>query len=329
MQPSDLYADKAIPQLAFVMFQGKFAIITPALISGAVAERMRFSSFLLFSVLWATFIYCPLAHWVWAPGGWLYERGVLDFAGGTVVHLSSGVSALVLAYLIGQRQDFSKGSVVLPHNLPMTLTGAGLLWFGWFGFNAGSAVSVEHPVAGVSASLAFATTQTAAAAAALSWMLIEWRHHGKPTSLGMASGIVAGLVAITPAAGHVHPWAALLIGALASLVCYAAVQLKGRFRYDDSLDTFGVHGVGGFFGALATGFFCFRPVAGALMGGGFSQVGKQLLGASTAAAFAGLGAFVIGWMLRASLGLRVDEDQERDGLDLALHGERGYHSELI
>jgi len=329
LHPGDLYTDKAIPILAFVMFQGKFAIITPALISGAVAERMKFSTFIVFALLWATLVYCPIAHWVWAPGGWLFERGVLDFAGGTVVHVSSGFSALVLALLVGRRQDLSQGSVGLPHNLPMTLTGAGLLWFGWFGFNAGSAVAVEHPVAGASASLAFATTQTAAAAAGLAWMLIEWWHHGKPTSLGLASGIVAGLVAITPAAGHVLPWAALIIGALASAVCYGAVQLKGRFGYDDSLDAFGVHGVGGFFGAVATGVFCFTPVLGAALGGGWGQAGKQLLGAGAAVAFATGGTLVIGLALRATMGLRVGEREERDGLDLALHGERGYHSELV
>ena len=329
IQRTDLYADKAIPQLAFVMFQGKFAIITPALISGAVAERMRFSTFMVFALLWTTLVYCPLAHWVWAPGGWLYERGVLDFAGGTVVHISSGFSALALTLLAGRREDFEQGNVVLPHNLPMTLTGAGLLWFGWFGFNAGSAVAVEHPVAGASAALAFATTQTAAAAAGLAWMLIEWRHHGKPTSLGLASGIVAGLVAITPAAGHVMPWAALVIGALASAICYGAVQLKGRLGYDDSLDAFGVHGVGGFWGAVATGIFCFTPVAGLAISGSFGQVGKQLLAAGSAVAFALLGTLVIGSALKATMGLRVPPAEEREGLDVTLHGERGFHSELL
>ncbi len=330
--PADrLYGDKGIPELAFVMFQGKFAIITPALISGAVAERMKFSTFLTFSLLWATFIYCPMAHWVWAPGGWLFERGVLDFAGGTVVHISSGVSALVLALLIGKRLDYqtTSGGAVLPHNLPMTLTGAGLLWFGWFGFNAGSAVAVEHPVAGASASLAFATTQTAAAAAGLAWILIEWWHHGKPTSLGMASGVVAGLVGITPAAGHVRPLAALLIGALTSAGCYAAVQLKGRFGYDDALDAFGVHGVGGLIGALATGLFCFVPVAGLLTGGGPEQLIKQALGAGAAIVFAAVGTLIIASALKATMGLRVSPAQEREGLDLSLHGERGYHSELV
>jgi Amt family ammonium transporter len=329
IKPGDLYSDKAIPQLAFVMFQGKFAIITPALISGAVAERMRFSTFMLFALFWSTFVYCPLAHWVWGSGGWLFERGVLDYAGGTVVHISSGFSALILTLLVGRRQDFEHGSVVLPHNLPMTLTGAGLLWFGWFGFNAGSAVAVEHPVAGSSAALAFATTQTAAAAAGLAWMLIEWRHHGKPTSLGLASGIVAGLVAITPAAGHVMPWAALVIGILASAFCYGAVQLKSRLGYDDSLDAFGVHGIGGVWGALATGIFCFTPVAGLLMAGNWSQVGKQLLGVVSAMTFAAVGTLFIAGVLQAAVGLRVRPAEEREGLDVALHGERGFHSELL
>ena len=329
IRPADLYTDKAIPALAFVMFQGKFAIITPALISGAVAERMRFSSFILFALCWSTLVYCPVAHWVWAPGGWLFERGMLDYAGGTVVHVSSGFSALVLALVVGRRQEFEQGSVVLPHNLPMTLTGAGLLWFGWFGFNAGSAVAVEHPVAGTSAALAFATTQTAAAAAGLAWMLLEWRHHGKPTSLGLASGIVAGLVAITPAAGHVMPWAALLIGATASACCYGAVQLKARLGYDDSLDAFGVHGVGGFWGALATGIFCFTPVAGLAISGSWTQVGRQLLGAVSAVAYTALGTLVIAGALRAAGSLRVPPAEEREGLDVAVHGERGYHSELL
>ncbi len=320
------YADKGIPELVFVMFQGKFAIITPALISGAVAERMKFSAFVWFVLLWTTFVYCPLAHWVWAPGGWLFEYGVLDFAGGTVVHISSGVSALVLAMLVGPRRDYRPGlGTILPHNLVLTLLGAGLLWFGWFGFNAGSAVAIEHPVAGHVAGLAFATTQTAAAAGALTWLLIEWRHQGRPTSLGLASGIIAGLVAITPAAGHVVPAAALLFGVLAALACYAAVQVKHHFTYDDSLDAFGVHGVGGMLGALLTGIFCFTPVAGLALGGGATQLIKQAVGAGVAVAFAVAGTLIIGLVLRATVGLRATDEQERDGLDLSVHGERAYH----
>ena len=321
--PGTLYSDKGIPEFVFVMFQGKFAIITPALISGAIAERMRFRSYVVFIILWSTFIYCPLAHWVWAPGGWLFNYGVLDYAGGTVVHISAGISALVLARMLGPRRDYPEGAI-LPNNLVLTLLGAGLLWFGWFGFNAGSAVGIEHPVAGASAGLAFATTQTAAASAALAWMLIEWQHHGKPTSLGMASGIVAGLVAITPAAGHVMPLSAMVIGAVASFVCFHAVRLKAKWGYDDSLDAFGVHGIGGIWGALATGLFAVTPVAG-LFAGHPEQLTKQAVGVGVTIAFAALGTFVIAGFVRTTMGLRVTEQQERDGLDITVHGERGYH----
>jgi Amt family ammonium transporter len=323
-----LYADKGVPELVFVMFQGKFAIITPALIAGAVAERIRLRSYLVFIALWATLIYCPLAHWVWASGGWLFEMGVLDFAGGTVVHIAAGVSALVLALMVGPRRDFRKetGGVVLPNNLAFTLTGAGLLWFGWFGFNAGSAVAVESPVAGPVAGLAFATTQAAAAAGGLTWMMIERFRQNKATSVGLASGIVAGLVAITPAAGHVAPWAALVIGVLASLTCYSAVQLKHRLGVDDTLDAFGIHGVGGMLGALLVGVLCFTPVRG-LIYGEWAQLGKQALGVAVALAFAAGGTAVIALGLKATLGLRVTDEMERDGLDLGIHGERGYHLE--
>lgn len=320
------FADKGIPEFVFIMFQGKFAMITPALISGAVAERIKLSGYTLFIFLWATLIYCPLAHWVWSPGGWLYEYGVLDFAGGTVVHISAGVSALALIMLVGKRRDFPNG-VILPNNLVLTLTGAGLLWFGWFGFNAGSAVVVENPVAGHIAGLAFATTQAAASAAALVWMMIEWKHRGKPTSLGMASGIVAGLVAVTPAAGHVQPVWAMFIGGMASLICYGAVQLKAKLGYDDSLDAFGVHGVGGLWGALATGIFCTMPVAG-LVGGSSAQLVKQIVGAAVTIAFAFFGTLIIGTFVKMVVGLRVTEQEERDGLDIAVHGERGYHLQL-
>jgi Amt family ammonium transporter len=320
------FADKAIPELVFVMFQGKFAIITPALISGAVAERMKFSAFVWFVALWTTFVYCPLAHWVWASGGWLYQYGVLDFAGGTVVHISSGFSALTLAVLLGPRRDYRPGrSAILPHNLTLTLLGAGLLWFGWFGFNAGSAVAAEHPVAGHIAGLAFATTQTAAAAGALTWLIIEWWHQRRPTSLGLVSGILAGLVAITPAAGHVIPAAALAFGALGATACYGAVQMKQRFTYDDSLDAFGVHGVGGLVGALLTGVFCFMPVAGLAYGGGGAQLVKQAAGAAIAIVFAMFGTFLIARVLKATIGLRTSDEQERDGLDVTMHGERAYH----
>jgi Amt family ammonium transporter len=323
-----MFADKGIPELVFVMFQGKFAIITPALISGALAERLSLRAYLVFIVAWATFVYCPLAHWVWAADGWLFRLGVLDFAGGTVVHVSAGVSALVLTILLGPRREFGRGAsaVLLPNNLALTLTGAGLLWFGWFGFNAGSAVAVESPVAGAVAGLAFATTQSAAASAGLVWMLVERWHHGKATSLGLASGIVAGLVVITPAAGHVVPLSAMVMGALASVVCYAAVQAKHRLGVDDTLDAFGVHGVGGLLGAVLTGVFCFTPAKG-LIFGETHQLGLQLLGVVVAVLYAGLGTLAIGLALQKTLGLRVTDQSERDGLDISIHGERGYHLE--
>ncbi|MHB8874439.1 MAG: ammonium transporter [Myxococcaceae bacterium] len=319
-----LMPDRGIPMLVFVMFQGKFAIITPALISGAVAERMSFRSYVAFIVLWSTLVYCPLAHWVWAGDGWLFKLGVLDFAGGTVVHIAAGVSALVLALLLGARREVARGNAVLPNNLVLTLTGAGLLWFGWFGFNAGSAVASEHPVAGAVAGLAFTTTQAAAAAAGLTWMLVERWRHGKVTSLGLASGLVAGLVAVTPAAGHIHPLGALVVGALAAIACYSAVQLKARLGYDDSLDAFGVHGIGGMLGALLTGVFCFTPVVG-LLGGNPAQLGKQTLGVAVTVVFAGAGTLLIGGLLKAVWGLRVSPLEEREGLDRVVHGERGYH----
>lgn len=324
------YADKGIPEFVFIMFQGKFAIITPALISGAIAERVKFSGFIVFSLLWSTFIYDPIAHWVWADGGWLFTRGVLDFAGGTVVHISAGVSSLALILLLGKRRDYPHGAI-LPNNLVLTLTGAGLLWFGWFGFNAGSAVAAESPVAGHIAGLAFTTTQTAAAMAALVWMAIEWLHRGKPTSLGMASGIVAGLVAITPAAGHVQPLWAMFIGGISSVICYGAVQLKGKLGYDDSLDAFGVHGVGGIWGALATGIFCSVLGAGAINGlidGDATQFWKQALGVVAAVGYSFVGTLAIGGLVKGTIGLRVDANQEREGLDITVHGERGYHLDV-
>jgi Amt family ammonium transporter len=321
-----MYGDKGVPELVFVMFQGKFAIITPALISGAVAERMRFRSYLIFIAVWMVFIYCPLCHWVWASDGWLFQLGVLDFAGGTVVHIAAGVSALVLAILLGPRRDYRPGGghAILPNNLTLTLTGAGLLWFGWFGFNAGSAVAVENPVAGAVAGLAFTTTQVAAASAALTWMLVERMHHKKSTSVGFASGIVAGLVAITPCAGHVVPMNALWIGAIASVVCYAAVQVKNHTSIDDSLDAFAVHGVGDLVGALLVGVFCFTPVEG-LIAGHVGQLGKQLAGVGASVAWCALGTLVIGLVLKKTVGLRATDQAERDGLDISIHGERGYH----
>ena len=292
----------------------------------AVAERLSFKGYIAFILLWVTFVYCPLAHWVWAEEGWLYKYGVLDFAGGTVVHISSGVSAMVLVLLVGSRRDYPDGAI-MPNSLVLTLVGAGLLWFGWFGFNAGSAVAVEHPVAGATAALAFTTTQVAAATAALVWMVLEWRHTGKPTSLGFASGIVAGLVGITPAAGHVTPAWAMVIGGATSAVCYIAVQLKRWHQKDDSLDAFGVHGIGGVFGALATGVFCiYTPDhAKGLIYGETGQFVKQLVGVGVAVVFSAAMTFILGSLVKATIGLRVSDQQERDGLDISIHGERGYH----
>ena len=307
-----------IPTFAFVMFQGMFAIITPALISGAVAERMKFSTYCVFILLWGTLVYDPLAHWVWGSGGWLLRMGALDFAGGTVVHLSSGISALVLALFLGKRKGYPHERI-FPHNLPMTLLGAGLLWFGWFGFNAGSALA-----SGGSAALAFTATQTAAAAGALSWMLVEWIRDGKPSALGAASGVVAGLVVITPAAGFVTPGWALLMGLLAGVVCYSGVMLKHRLGYDDSLDAFGVHGVGGAFGAVATGIFATVGASG-LIAGNFHQVLVQLIGVGAAAGYAVVVTLVILAVLKATMGLRVTKEDEVMGLDQAAHSETGYN----
>jgi Amt family ammonium transporter len=316
-----------IPELAFVMFQGKFAIITPALIVGAIAERVKFGPFLVFMLAWATLIYDPVAHWVWNVNGWLFQWGVLDFAGGTVVHVLAGVSGLAVCLVIGKRRGY--GHVPMPpHSLGYTLIGAGLLWFGWFGFNAGSAIGIpgsELPVAGKVAALAFTNTQVAAAAAATAWMLAEWMHGGKPTILGFASGMVAGLVVITPCAGHVLPWHSIVIGGIGGVVCYFSCRLKNVFGYDDSLDAFGVHGIGGALGAVLVGFFAFRPVQGPLMGGDFSQVVKQVVGVGSAAVFAFVGSYILAMILHKTVGLRVDEDAEEYGLDIAVHGEQGYH----
>ncbi|PLX96076.1 MAG: ammonia channel protein, partial [Desulfuromonas sp.] len=307
-----------IPTYVFVMFQGMFAIITPALISGAVAERMKFSTYCVFILLWATLVYDPLCHWVWGEGGWLAADGALDFAGGTVVHLSSGISALVFALILGKRIGYPQARMT-PHNLPMTLLGAGLLWVGWFGFNAGSALG-----SGESAALAFTTTQAAAAAGALSWLLIEWIHAGKPSALGAASGIIAGLVVITPAAGFVTPGWALLMGLSAGLVCYGGVMMKHRFGYDDSLDAFGIHGLGGAWGAIATGIFATVGATG-LIGGNLHQLWVQLVGVVAAGAYAVVVTLVLLFVLGKTMGLRVEKDDERMGLDQSSHSETGYN----
>jgi Amt family ammonium transporter len=332
IDPADMWigdSQYAVPTLVFVMFQCKFAIITPALICGAVAERMKFSTYVVFVALWSTLVYCPVAHWVWNGNGWAFELGVLDFAGGTVVHVLAGISALVLILMLGKRIGYKQISI-LPNNLGLTMIGAGLLWFGWFGFNAGSAVAVSpeyFPVAGPVAGLAFANTATAAAAASLLWMLVEWLHLGKPTTLGFASGMIAGLVAITPAAGHVPVFSALIIGAAAGVICYIAVQSKHIVGYDDSLDVVGVHGVGGALGAILTGVFVYMPagLAGLMVTGSFDQVTLQLIGLAAGIGYGIVGTFVIALVLQVTMGLRVAPEQEEAGLDKHAHNEAGYH----
>ena len=312
-----------IPHSAFMIFQGMFAVITPALITGAFAERMKFSAFAVFTVVWATLVYDPVAHWVWGVGGWLREMGVLDFAGGTVVHIISGVSGLVIALMIGKRRGYGS-EVMLPHHLPMTVLGAGLLWFGWFGFNAGSALGANEI-----ASNAFVVTHVSAAAATVSWVLAEWLMHGKPTVLGAASGCIAGLVSITPAADFVSPLSAVAIGLLGGVICYLSVSVvKAKLGYDDSLDAFGVHGVGGAWGALATGLFASKAVneAGAdgLLFGNAAQFTNQLIGVAASILFAAVMTFVIIKIMGLVMDLRVSEAQEMQGLDITEHGERGY-----
>lgn len=315
-------AHGSVPTLAFVAFQMMFAVITPALISGAFAERMKFSAYVVLVAAWSLFVYVPVAHWVWAEDGWLLRLGALDFAGGTVVHLTAGASALVCALVIGKRIKYPQERP-LPHNLTMTLTGAGLLWFGWFGFNAGSALS-----SGGLASLAFVTTHLGAAGGAAGWLAIEAVHRGKPTALGVASGLVAGLVAITPASGFVAPWAAVVIGLAASGACYLAVVKKEALGYDDALDAFGIHGVGGLVGAILTGVFAERALndAGAdgALFGNVRLLAVQLFTCAVTAAYAGAATWGLLRVLDMTLGLRVAPDDEREGLDLALHGEEGY-----
>jgi Amt family ammonium transporter len=321
LDPNADYA-ATIPHQAYMIFQMMFAIITPALITGAFAERMKFSTFLVFTLLWATLVYDPVAHWVWGVGGWIRNLGALDFAGGTVVHINAGVSALAAALVIGRRKGFLTEAMP-PHDLTMTVLGAALLWFGWFGFNAGSAVA-----AGGLATSAFLATNTATAAAALAWMIVEWVQKGKPTVLGAASGAVAGLVAITPASGFVGPMSSIAIGAGAGAFCYMAVNLKVKLGYDDSLDAFGVHGVGGTWGALATGLFAATAMnsAGAdgLFSGNPALLGKQLIAIAATTVYAFVVSLILLKVLDAAMGLRVSEEEEVAGLDLTQHGETGY-----
>ena len=321
LDPNPDYA-ATIPHQAYMIFQMMFTIITPALISGAIAERIKFSAYVVFMILWAFLVYDPLAHWVWGTGGWLKELGALDFAGGLVVHISSGVSALACALVLGRRKGYGI-DLMAPHNLTLTVIGGCLLWFGWFGFNSGSAVA-----SGALAASAFIVTHIATGTAALSWMVTEWAHRGKPTALGAVSGAVAGLVAITPASGFVGPLSSLVIGALAGAVCYGAVNLKPRFGYDDSLDVVGVHAVGGTLGALLTGFFASQLVnpggSDGLFFGNPAQVGVQALSVLVAWIYSFAVTWVLLKLLDRVMGLRASEEDESLGLDLSQHGEVGY-----
>ena len=310
-----------VPHQAFMVFQMMFAVITPALITGAFAERKRFKAFVIFTLLWATFVYDPIAHWVWG-GGWLGQLGALDFAGGTVVHITSGVSALVAALVLGRRVGYGREALE-PHDATMTVLGASLLWFGWFGFNAGSAIT-----AGGLAANAFVVTNTAAAMAALTWMTVSWLHKGAPSVLGAAAGAVAGLVAITPASGYVDVSASILIGLGAGIFCYTAIQLTKRLRVDDALDVFGVHGVGGAWGAIATGIFATVAVNGAakdgLLAGNPGQLGIQAIAVSASILYSAVMTFVILKLIDVFVGLRVPESEEVLGLDASQHREAAY-----
>jgi len=312
-----------IPHMVFMAYQMMFAIITPALISGAFAERLKFSAYVIFTLLWSTLIYDPLAHWMWADGGWLQKLGALDFAGGIVVHVSSGFSALVFALVLGKRLGYPRERI-LPHNLTMVLLGAGLLWFGWFGFNGGSALGAS----GVAA-LALVNSQLAAAMGGMVWLAVDFARYGKASALGFASGFIAGLATVTPASGFVGPMGALAIGAVAGLACYGAVMLKGKLGYDDTLDAFGVHGVGGAIGSILLGVFALRAwnPAGAdgLLTGNVAFLGKQLLAVAVGIVYAVGGTFVLLKVVDALVGLRVGAEQEHEGLDIHLHGEEGYN----
>jgi len=313
-----------IPETVFMTFQMTFAIITPALIVGAFAERMKFSSMLVFMAIWLVVVYAPITHWVWGSGGWLGGKGILDFAGGTVVHINAGVAGLVAALVIGKRKGYPE-TPMAPHNLSLTLMGASMLWVGWFGFNAGSELAADG-----TAGMAMAVTQIATAAAAMSWMFIEWMSHGKPSVLGIASGAVAGLVAITPASGAVGPMGALIIGLVAGAGCFfAATKLKRALGYDDSLDAFGVHAVGGIIGALLTGVFCAPSLGGAGFGGDMTSIGAQVsvqaLGVLATLVYTSIATLIILKVVDVIMGLRVKEEEEVEGLDISLHDERGYN----
>ena len=319
--PSAVYA-VTVPHLAFVAFQATFAIITVALWTGAVVERIKFGALLAFAALWFTLVYCPIAHWVWGSGGWLAQLGALDFAGGTVVHVNAGISALALALVLGPRMGFKEGETMEPNNIPYVVLGAALLWFGWFGFNAGSALT-----AGGLAANAFITTNTSAAAAGFTWMILGWIHR-RPSVLGAATGAVVGLVAITPAAGYVPVWAAIPIGAIGSIISYYMMVWRAKSSgVDESLDVFACHGMGGTWGALATGIFATTAVnasSSGLIDGNWKQVWIQLVAIAATATYA----FVVSWLLakalKATMGLRVREEEESVGLDISQHGENAY-----
>ncbi len=313
----------SIPETVFMVFQMTFAIITPALIVGAFAERMKFSAMLIFMAVWLTVVYAPITHWVWGEGGWLGSKGILDFAGGTVVHINAGIAGLVAAIVMGKRKGYP-GTAMPPHNLGYTIIGASMLWVGWFGFNAGSELAADG-----TAGMAMAVTQIATAMAAIAWMFSEWLIHGKPSVLGIASGAVAGLVAITPASGSVGPMGALAIGAAAGVGCLlASTKLKRAMGYDDALDVFGVHAVGGIIGAMLTGVFCATSLGGTGFGGNITSIGGQLgvqfTGVLVTLVYSGTATWVILKVIDSIIGLRVSEDAETEGLDLSEHDERGY-----
>ncbi|HAM53770.1 MAG TPA: ammonia channel protein [Nitrospiraceae bacterium] len=319
--PNPDYAP-TVPHIAFMIYQAMFAVITPALIAGAFAERIKFSAFFLFTLLWSTIVYDPIAHWIWGAGGWLKNMGVLDFAGGIVVHITSGISALAAALLIGKRKGYPL-ETILPHNLPMTVIGAGLLWFGWFGFNAGSALA-----SGGLSAMAFVATHTSAASATLIWVVIEWLHRGKPTMFGAATGAIAGLATITPASGFVGPMSALAIGLLAGAFCYLALNIKSRLGYDDSLDAFGVHGIGGIIGTLATGLLAQKLInpsgADGLFFGNYRLFISQAMGILIAVIYSFVLTALLLKIIDWTIGLRVSMEDEVEGLDLSQHGESGY-----
>jgi len=321
IEPNPDYA-ATIPHIAFMIYQAMFAVITPALIAGAFAERMKFSAFLVFTLLWTTIVYDPVAHWVWGSGGWLKNIGALDFAGGIVVHITSGISALAAALLVGRRKGYLREPMP-PHNLPMTVLGAGLLWFGWFGFNAGSALS-----SGGLSAMAFVVTHIAAVSATLIWVIIEWLHRGKPTMFGAATGSIAGLATITPASGFVGPMPALVIGLAAGMFCYVSLNMKGKLGYDDSLDAFGVHGIGGILGTLGAGLFAEKLInpAGAdgLFFGNPHQLVVQIMAIAVVAVYSFIISIVLLKLIDWTLGLRVTDEEEMMGLDLSQHEESGY-----